>query len=168
MNRPVLEFFEKPGCINNRKQKDLLQAAGFDLKVQNLLTHGWQVDSLREYFGELPLPQWFNPSAPRIKSEKIKPFLLSEEQALAEMVLDPLLIRRPLIGYGAMKQAGFDLNYWLPLLEQSPVSVPDVPADIETCPRQVKERQDALSRDTQLQDTQFQDTQLQEKGSCSA
>lgn len=139
MSRVVLEFYEKPGCINNRKQKELLQAAGFELNVHNLLKQPWQAETLRLYFDGLPLPQWFNASAPRIKQEKIKPFLLTEEEALAEMVDDPLLIRRPLIAYGDLKQAGFDLNTWLPLLEQSNVSAPEVPSDIETCPRQSRD-----------------------------
>lgn len=140
MNRPVLDFYEKPGCINNRKQKDLLQAAGFDLKVHNLLTHPWQVDSLKQYFAELPMPQWFNASAPRIKQEEIKPFELSEQEALYEMVKDPLLIRRPLIGFGDMKRAGFDLNLWLPLLDNPGNEVPDVPDNIEACPRQERDK----------------------------
>ena len=139
MKRVVLDFYEKPGCINNRKQKELLQAAGFELNVRNLLTQPWQSQELRKYFEGLPLPQWFNPSAPRIKQEKIKPFLLSEEEALTEMVADPLLIRRPLIAHGEQRQAGFDLNAWLPLLEQEPINVPDVPGDIETCPKQSRD-----------------------------
>lgn len=138
--RPLLEFYEKPGCINNRKQKDLLIAAGFDLEVHNLLSHPWTVDELRMFFSELPLPQWFNPSAPRIKLEKIKPFLLTEDEALKEMVADPLLIRRPLIAHLGKKQAGFDLNVWLPLLQvgnaiAAEAALATVPVDIELCPK---------------------------------
>lgn len=138
--RPLLEFYEKPGCINNRKQKDLLIAAGFDLEIHNLLSHPWAVDELRMFFRELPLPQWFNPSAPKIKQEKIKPFLLTEDEALEEMVADPLLIRRPLIAHLGKKQAGFDLNVWLPLLQMdnaiaAEVARAAVPADIELCPK---------------------------------
>lgn len=139
MKGVVLDFYEKPGCINNRKQKALLQAAGFELQVHNLLTTSWHADELRCFFGDLPLPQWFNPSAPRIKQEKIKPFLLTEAEALAEMVQDPLLIRRPLIAHGSRKQAGFDLNTWMPLLEGTEDCAPKVPDDIETCPRQSRD-----------------------------
>ena len=138
MSVPVLEFYEKPGCINNRKQKALLTAAGFELNVHNLLTQPWQVETLRCYFEGLPMPQWFNPSAPRIKQEQIKPFLLTEEQALAEMVKDPLLIRRPLIGCGSLRRAGFDLDTWLPLLNGQAADTISVPDDIETCPRQTQ------------------------------
>jgi len=138
MSVPALEFFEKPGCINNRKQKALLIAAGFTLNVHNLLTYPWQVGSLNTYFEGLPLPQWFNPSAPRIKQEHIKPFLLTEAQALEEMVKDPLLIRRPLIGFGDKRQAGFDLDTWLPLLQAAEREQITVPDDIEICPRQVR------------------------------
>ncbi len=136
MKSVMLEFYEKPGCINNRKQKALLTAAGFELNVHNLLIQTWQVDELRAYFEGLPLPQWFNPSAPRIKQERIKPFLMSEQEALIEMVKDPLLIRRPLIAYHGRRAAGFDLNIWLPLLEGAETQVPKAPENIEVCPRQ--------------------------------
>ncbi|MAR89789.1 MAG: ArsC/Spx/MgsR family protein [Pseudomonadota bacterium] len=135
----VLDFYEKPGCINNRKQRSILEGAGFQLRVHNLLTHPWQADELRAFFTELPLPQWFNPSAPRIKQERIKPFLLTETQALSAMLEDPLLIRRPLIQCGAIKGAGFDLNQWLPLLSAAPDVLPKVPEDIEQCPRSLKQ-----------------------------
>ena len=39
-------FYEKPGCINNTKQKALLQAAGHLVDARNLLTESWSSESL--------------------------------------------------------------------------------------------------------------------------
>ncbi len=36
-----ITFFEKPGCINNTKQKAWLKTAGHEVQVVNLLEHSW-------------------------------------------------------------------------------------------------------------------------------
>ncbi len=90
-------FYEKPGCISNGKQKALLRSLGHELSVRNLLTEHWTPKRLRPFFGDLPVPEWFNPTAPRIKAGEINPSALDEWTALDLMADDPLLIRRPLI-----------------------------------------------------------------------
>ncbi|ACK65818.1 nitrogenase-associated protein [Rippkaea orientalis PCC 8801] len=126
-------FYEKPGCINNTKQKNLLQGAGHDLVVHNLLTTSWTTERLRQFFGNRPVKEWFNPTAPRIKSGEIIPSQLDEETALKLMIVDPLLIRRPLIQVEDVCQVGFDLDYidsWIGLKAKDSVI-----EDLETCPR---------------------------------
>ncbi len=90
-------FYEKPGCINNTRQKKLLRGLGHELIERDLLTEMWTVGRLAEFFDGMPLAEWFNPSAPSIKSGSIDPGSLSEKAALALMVKEPLLIRRPLM-----------------------------------------------------------------------
>jgi nitrogenase-associated protein len=125
-------FYEKPGCVNNTRQKMLLAAAGHSVRAKNLLIEEWTPLRLRLFFGDLPVAQWFNPSAPRIKSGELNPERMSEDDALLEMVRDPLLIRRPLIEVGGQCRAGFDpaeVDRWIGLQG-------DVPAqDLETCPK---------------------------------
>ncbi|MEA5533372.1 ArsC/Spx/MgsR family protein [Crocosphaera sp. XPORK-15E] len=126
-------FYEKPGCGNNTKQKNLLLAAGHDLDARSLLTESWTPETLRPFFGELPVNSWFNPSAPRIKSGEVIPDNVTEETALQLMIADPLLIRRPLIQVGDIFRVGFDLetiDAWIGLNPQNPVT-----EDLETCPR---------------------------------
>ncbi|WP_017716702.1 ArsC/Spx/MgsR family protein [Kamptonema formosum] len=126
-------FYEKPGCINNAKQKALLLAASHQLQVRNLLQEPWTAETLRPFFGSKPVAEWFNPSAPRIKSGEIIPDRLDEAAALALMVADPLLIRRPLMRAGDIFEVGFDtekINAWIGLKPaNSPIQ------DLETCPR---------------------------------
>ena len=126
----IIIFYEKPGCVNNTKQKALLQAAGHNVDVHNLLTEPWTVEKLRPFFCDRPVVEWFNPTAPAIKSGAIKPSELDSETALDLMVKDPLLIRRPLMQINDRYQVGFDraiVEEWITL---SPIQ-----EDLETCPR---------------------------------
>jgi nitrogenase-associated protein len=127
-------FYEKPGCINNTRQKQLLNEAGHVVDARNLLTTDWQVDELRSYFSGMPFTEWFNPSAPAIKSGEVVPAELDEEQTLVLMQRDPLLIRRPLMKVGNARRAGFnadDINKWIGLS----ASAEKDSTTLETCPR---------------------------------
>jgi nitrogenase-associated protein len=106
----VVHFYEKPGCLTNAKQKKMLVAAGHLLIVHDLLTEPWnnQRDLLRSFFGSLPVAQWFNLNAPDVKNGIVNPGKLNEHQALALMVKQPLLIRRPLLEIDGKRYTGFD------------------------------------------------------------
>jgi len=68
-------FYEKPGCVNNTRQKAVLRALGHVVIARNLLQEPWTFASLRPYCGARPVSQWFNPSSPRIKSGELHPEL---------------------------------------------------------------------------------------------
>jgi len=126
-------FWEKPGCVNNTRQKKLLREAGHEVVERNLLAEPWDAARLRRFFGSLPVAAWFNGAAPAIKQGLVLPDTLVENQALALMLADPLLIRRPLMQVGERCEAGFDpvrVNAWIGL---APAAA--APADLETCPR---------------------------------
>lgn len=124
-----LTFYEKPGCVNNTKQKALLRAAGYDVDARSLLDHPWSAESLRPFFGERPVAQWFNSSAPRIKCGEVVPENMDEAAALRAMLADPLLIRRPLIQVGERREVGFDaeIERWLGVSSRAD--------DLESCPK---------------------------------
>jgi nitrogenase-associated protein len=106
----TIHFYEKPGCANNTRQKHLLMDAGHQLIVHNLLATRWTAEELRAFFGDKPVSEWFNRAAPRVKSGEIVPEALGEQEALALMLEDPLLIRRPLMQVGEHREAGFSLQ----------------------------------------------------------
>lgn len=97
MNAPCVVFYEKPGCASNARQKRALQAAGCDVRAHDLLREPWTAARLRAFLEPLPVAQWFNPAAPPVKSGQINPAALTAEAALALLLDEPLLIRRPLI-----------------------------------------------------------------------
>lgn len=129
-------FYEKPGCINNTRQKTLLLRAGHTLIVRNLLQHEWMTHELRRFFGSRPVRQWFNPSAPALKNGVINPARIGEQQALSLMLADPLLIRRPLMQVKEEYMSGFDpnaVNRWIGL--STGTDEEQVQPDLESCPR---------------------------------
>lgn len=125
-------FYEKPDCANNRRQKKLLTEAGHTVIAKSILEQPWTLETLRPFFGDLAVRDWFNYGAPAIKYAEIEPEKLDENQALALMLATPLLIRRPLMQVGDEYRAGFDTEKvaaWLGLTALKTA------ADLETCPR---------------------------------
>jgi nitrogenase-associated protein len=103
-----IEFFEKPGCAGNARQKALLEASGHEIESQDLLATPWTPSTLRPFFGARPVADWFNRAAPQVKSGVIEPEAMTCESALAAMIASPILIRRPLMKVGERREAGFD------------------------------------------------------------
>lgn len=101
-------FYEKPGCLTNARQKTLLARSGCELTVKNLLTEPWTETALYAFLRARPVAEWFNDSAPRVKSGEIDLQAQDEASALALLLADPLLIRRPLLDTVFGKTAGFD------------------------------------------------------------
>jgi nitrogenase-associated protein len=101
-------FYEKPGCGTNARQKRLLEAAGHTVIARNLLAEPWTSERLRGFFGDAPVAEWFNVAAPRVKSSEIDLWNMTVPAALALMLADPLLIRRPLIDWEGQKCSGFE------------------------------------------------------------
>ncbi|MEB3120371.1 MAG: ArsC/Spx/MgsR family protein [Snowella sp.] len=138
-------FYEKPGCVNNTKQKALLIAAGHTVKAFNLLIEPWTMETLRPFFGNLPVAEWFNYTAPRIKSGEVIPSELDEQTALNLMLNDPLLIRRPLMQVGIRQEVGFNhdkIADWIGLESTETLGRKVLEKlsqqDLETCPNSHK------------------------------
>jgi nitrogenase-associated protein len=100
-------FWEKPGCIGNTQQKAVLRQHGYKLDVRDLLTTIWTAEQLRPFFAGEVVNEWFNQSAPDVKSGVIKTAQLSEAEALDMMIKNPLLICRPLLQVNELRQSGF-------------------------------------------------------------
>ena len=126
-----LVFYEKPGCVGNRQQKALLTALGHNLEVRDLLSEIWTPKSLRPYFSEKPVTEWFNLSAPQVKSGELQINGLSEDQALALMIEEPFLICRPLLQYESIRPSGFLTG---PVLDALGVDL-DPQQDLQSCPK---------------------------------
>lgn len=120
-------FYEKPGCGNNTKQKLWLAASGHTVLAKNLLTEKWTAERLRTFFGVMPVAQWFNPSAPKVKSGEVNPAAFDAQSALDMMLAEPLLIRRPLMEVDGVLRVGFDakiVDEWIGLNDSQPKEEP--------------------------------------------
>lgn len=117
-------FFEKPGCATNARQKAALSAAGHRVEARNLLEHAWSAEELLKFFAAVPVAQWFNRSAPQVKSGDVDPEAMDAATALSLMCRDRLLIRRPLMQVGHERMVGFDsaaVDQWIGLAQGSVV-----------------------------------------------
>jgi nitrogenase-associated protein len=104
----IVQFWEKPGCAGNARQKARLAESGHEVHPRDLRAFPWTAASLRPFFGDRPVAAWFNRTSPRVKSGEVRPEALDEPAALALMLADPLLIRRPLMQVGERREAGFE------------------------------------------------------------
>ncbi|MBP2298156.1 ArsC/Spx/MgsR family protein [Azospirillum picis] len=103
-------FYEKPGCGGNARQKAMLEQAGHRVIARDLLSEEWTPATLRPFFGNRPVAEWFNRAAPAVKSGEVVPEAMDEAAALAAMVARPLLVRRPLMRVGDRRECGFDTS----------------------------------------------------------
>lgn len=118
-------FYEKPGCGTNARQKLMLSGAGHTLVVKSLLVEPWTESRLKSFFGETPVASWFNPAAPAVKSGAVDPMTMDADAALALMVKEPILIRRPLVEVEDQRCAGFDREPVLSLLGEGAGGLPE-------------------------------------------
>jgi nitrogenase-associated protein len=125
----TIQFYQKPGCATNARQKRVLEAAGHTVIAKSLITEPWTAEALRGFFEAMPVQAWFNPASPRMKSGEISSEKLDATSAIALMLDDPLLIRRPLVATDSQRCAGFDNALIASLLGDR------TGADLEACSR---------------------------------
>ncbi|WP_008310637.1 ArsC/Spx/MgsR family protein [Leptolyngbya sp. PCC 6406] len=144
----IVTFYGKPDCINNTRQKALLQASGHHVIARDLLIEPWTPEQLYLFFAGLPVTQWFNPTARAITTGLVLPAQLNIEIALDLMVIDPGLIRRPLLQVADQRQVGFDpdiIARWIGLsttalvktgISKTRISKTGIsPTDLTLCPK---------------------------------
>ncbi|MBV5316643.1 MAG: hypothetical protein JZU50_02435 [Desulfobulbaceae bacterium] len=125
----LIVFYEKPGCLNGEKQKAILRQAGNVLQEVDILTHPWTREALLPFVAGKTPAAMMNATAPAIKNGAINPERLSFEQALALMLDQPILIKRPLIVVDGLALQGFSDQRLQPYLGNW-----DGREDVVTCP----------------------------------
>ena len=124
-----IQFYEKPGCVNGEKQKNILREAGNTLECVNILEHSWSREELALFLSVKDPTLIMNYTAPAIKKGEIIPANLSYDEAVALMIENPLLIKRPLIRVDGMSVQGFTDERLTPYLGSW-----DGTDDVITCP----------------------------------
>lgn len=96
----------------------MLLSASHEVDVRDLLAEPWTEMRLRRFFGNRPAAEWLNRSAVRVKSGEIVPEALSAQEAMALLLADPALIRRPLMEAAGERCAGWEperIEAWIGL-----------------------------------------------------
>lgn len=122
-------FFEKPGCVNNGKQKEILLQAGHSLCCVDMISYPWSKEKLLPFVVGKKPEEMMNSTAPAVKNGELVPAALAFEQAVAMMVAEPLLIKRPLVVVDNLFIQGFDDERLRPYLGKW-----DGGEDVATCP----------------------------------
>jgi nitrogenase-associated protein len=101
-------FYEKTGSDEHLRQKGLLVAAGYEVEARSLTGQNWTPASLRGFFVERPVTEWFDRAAPKILSGEIDPSRTSAQAALVMLSLEPDMIASPLVKLDGHCAAGLD------------------------------------------------------------
>lgn len=103
-------FFEKTGCKNNTKQKQILQYNGHDVEAIDIINYQWTKQELLAFFYDIEPKHWFNINAPSITNGSIIPDSFDKDTALEALLNEHILIKRPLMLIGNSKLVGFNIE----------------------------------------------------------
>lgn len=120
----IVSFYEKPGCKGNERQKEKLRAAGYVLQVIDILTKGWDEETLLQFFGDTPIHQCVNLRAPIITSGQLDINQLTDSELLQKMIELPILIKRPLLFFRGQFAVGFENELVTTLLGEPQIEEP--------------------------------------------
>ena len=84
-------FWEKPGCVQNARQRTMLKASGHQVDARNLLAEPWTEEQLSAFFQGLPIQACINRNAPAIKSGELRLEGKTAREILTLMTEQPLL-----------------------------------------------------------------------------
>jgi len=102
-----MTFYRKMDCVNNAKQLKILQDAGNEIETVDIVAHEWTRAELEPFLGSKPISACVNRAAPAVKRGEVDPDSIGREEAIALMLQDHLLIKRPLVEVDGLKIQGF-------------------------------------------------------------
>lgn len=105
-----------PKCSTCMKAKKWLEEKGLEYETRDIKTDNPTVDELKEWWEKsgLPLKRFFNTSGNLYKEMKLKDKLpsMTEEEQIALLASDGMLVKRPILVDGANVLTGFRVKDW--------------------------------------------------------
>lgn len=109
-------FIQYPKCTTCQKAKKWLDENGFDYESRHIKDENPTFDELKKWYEQsgLPLKKFFNTSGLIYKSMQLKDKLpnMSEEEQLALLATDGMLVKRPIIITENVILTGFREKEW--------------------------------------------------------
>lgn len=109
-------FIEYPKCSTCQKAKKWLDDNGFQYQDRHIKEQNPTLEELKEWYekSDLPLKRFFNTSGLLYKSMNLKDKLpsMSEEEQLALLASDGMLVKRPIIVCDNLILTGFREKEW--------------------------------------------------------
>ncbi|MBB6669701.1 arsenate reductase family protein [Cohnella nanjingensis] len=107
----TLTVFQYPTCDTCRAAVKQLQAQGHELDLRHIKDHPPTVEELRRLIpaSGLPINKWFNTSGDAYRSLGLKDQMtkLSDEEKMALLASNGMLIKRPVVSDGHAATVGF-------------------------------------------------------------
>lgn len=105
-----------PKCSTCMKAKKWLEEKGLEYETRDIKTDNPTADELKEWWEKsgLPLKRFFNTSGNLYKEMKLKDKLpsMTEEEQIALLASDGMLVKRPILVDGANVLTGFRVKDW--------------------------------------------------------
>ena len=109
-------FIEYPKCSTCQKAKKWLEANHVEFESRHIVEQNPTEEELRDWIKEsgLPLKRFFNTSGNLYKELSLKDKLpqMTEDEQLALLATDGMLVKRPLVVAGDVVLTGFKEGEW--------------------------------------------------------
>ena len=117
----MLKFICYPKCTTCQKAKKWLDDNGIKYELRDIKLNNPTLEELTEWYARsgLPLKKFFNTSGLLYKSLDLKNKLptMTEQEMLALLSSDGMLVKRPLLVSGDFVLVGFKANEWNKVLK---------------------------------------------------
>lgn len=111
-----LVFVEYPKCTTCQKAKRFLEENGIPFVARHIVENNPSAEELRAWIAQsgVPVKKFFNTSGLRYKALGLKDKLptMSDDEKIALLASDGMLVKRPLLVGGNAVRVGFKLEEW--------------------------------------------------------
>lgn len=115
-------FIEYPKCTTCQKAKRFLEENGIAFEDRHIVENQPTAEELRSWIekSELPVKKFFNTSGLRYKALALKEKLpaMSDEEQIALLATDGMLVKRPLLIASDFVCVGFNAEKWQSLIQK--------------------------------------------------
>lgn len=112
----MLQFICYPKCTTCQKAKKWLDEKQIAYELRDIKTENPTLEELKEWYGKsgLPMKKWFNTCGTLYKSMDLKNKLatMTEEEQLALLASDGMLVKRPILVGEDLVLVGFREAEW--------------------------------------------------------
>lgn len=111
-----MDFIEYPKCSTCIKAKKWLEEKGYEFHDRNIKEENPTAEEIKKWYEKsgLPLRRFFNTSGMLYKEMKLKDKLpdMTEEEQIALLATDGMLVKRPIIVTDKVVLTGFREKEW--------------------------------------------------------
>ena len=112
----MVKFICYPKCSTCKKAQEWLEQNGIEYEIRNIKSDNPTYDELKGWYEKsgLPLKKFFNTSGMLYRSMGLKDKLpdMSEDEQLALLASDGMIVKRPIAADGDTVLVGFNADKW--------------------------------------------------------